>query len=172
MYVPVPSQVELVVGKNRGTAGTVGKYIVTLVKKALFPEGLHHPPDGFHIIRIHGLVIVIKVHPSAQSRNNMTPLFYITQHRGTAGFVEFGYSEFFYIRLGIKSQFRFYKIFYRQPVTVPAETAFYLHALHGLVTGNNVLYGIRYKMTKMGQPRGERRAVIKNILFFSPALGN
>jgi hypothetical protein len=162
-------QVEFVIGKHGGAPGAVGQDVVAFVDEALFPEGFDHPPDGFHVIAVHGLVIVVKIDPPAQAGNHFPPFFYVPEHGGPAGFVESRHPVALNIGLGVEAQFLFDKGFHREAVAVPAEPAFYPLAFHGLIAGNNVLDGAGHKMPEMGQPRGERRAVVEDKVVFGAA---
>jgi hypothetical protein len=163
--IPVAAQVEFVVAEYRGAAGAVGEYVVAFVEQALFPEGLHYPPDGFHVTGVHGFVVVVEVYPAAQAADIVPPFFYIAQHRHPAGFVEFFHAVAFDVGLGIEAQFFFYEGFYRKAVAVPAEAPLHMPALHGLVAGDYVLDSAGYEMAEVGEARCEGGAVVENVLF-------
>ena len=66
-----------------------------LVEKLLLPKLLYHPPDGFHIIGIHGLIVVGKIHPAAHAGDDIFPFLGITEDDGAARFVELSHTEIF-----------------------------------------------------------------------------
>lgn len=35
---------------------------------------LESPPDGLHVVAVHGLVVVLEVNPSTKSSNDLLPL--------------------------------------------------------------------------------------------------
>jgi hypothetical protein len=167
----VAPQVELVVGKHRGAAGAVGQYVVALVEEALFVEGGHDPPDGLHVIRFHGFVIVIEVYPAAQAGDYLPPLPDIAEYRGPAGFVEGGDAVLFDVRFGVEAQFFFDEVFYREAVAVPAETALDPPALHGHVAGDDVLDGAGHKVAEVGHSGGKGGAVVEDEVLAALAPG-
>ena len=176
MDILVAPQGELVVGQHGGAAGAVGQDVMALVEEALVPEGLHDPPDGFHVIAVHGFVVPLKVHPAAQAGDDLLPFPDVAQHRGPAGFVELRDSEALDVRLGVEAQLPFDEVFHRQAVAVPAKTALHLFALHGLVAGDDVLDDAGHKMAEMGHPRGKGGAVVEDVFFgrlrtFPPGYG-
>jgi len=135
---------------------------MTLVDQALVPELLHDPPNGFHVVRFHGLVIVVEIYPAAQAGDNGPPFVDIAEHRSPAGLVEFGDAEFLYIGLGVEAKLFLDEVFHRKAMAVPAEATVYLKALHGFIAGNNVFYGAGHEMSEVGKPGGEWWAVVEH----------
>ena len=106
--IPVTAQVEFVVAEYRGATGAVRKYVVAFVEQALFPEGFHDPPDGFHVTGVHGFVVVVEVHPAAEAADIIAPFFYIAQYRSPAGFDKFFHAVAFNVGSGVEAEFFFY----------------------------------------------------------------
>ena len=135
------------------------------VDPVLIPELFENPPDGFHKLGIHGFVIVVKIDPAAHFGNGFTPVIDVTQHHGTALFVEFIHAEFTDTMHAGNSESILGESFNGQTVGVPAETAFNIFATHGLVTGNDVFDRTGKQMSVVRQTGGKRRAIVKNKLF-------
>jgi hypothetical protein len=146
---------------------------VAFVEEAFFPEGGHDPPDGLHVIGVHGFVVPVKVHPAAQAGDGLAPLFDVALYRGAAGFVETGDAVIFDVGFGVKAQFFFDEVFYGEAVAVPAEAALDVFAPHGLVAGDDVFDGAGYEVPEVGESGGEGGAVVKDIFFpaFPPGHG-
>ena len=168
----VAPQSQLVVGKNGGTAGTVWQDIVAFIQKSLFPQALENPPNGFHVVGVHGFVVVFKVYPAAQAGDGLLPLVYIAKNASTTSLVELGYTVGFNVGFGIEVQFLFNKVFYRKTVAVPAKTALHTIALHGLVAGNNIFDGAGNEVAKMRHSCCKGRSVIEDVLLAILTLGN
>ncbi len=49
-------------------------YLVATVDKALIEHLLEDPPDRLHEPRVHRLVVVVEVDPSAKPRDRVAPL--------------------------------------------------------------------------------------------------
>ena len=168
----VAPQSQLVVGKNGGTAGTIWQDVVAFIQKSLFPQALENPPNRFHVLWVHGFIVVFKVYPAAQASNGLLPLIYIAENAGTTSLVELGYTVGFNVGLGIEAQFLFDKVFYRKTVAVPAKTTLHTKTFHGLVAGNNILDGAGNKVAKMRHSCCKGRTVIEDVLLAILTLGN
>ena len=157
---------KLVCRKNSWTAGTIRKNVFTFIDKAFIPQRFCNPPDWFHVVRVHCLIIMVKVYPTTHTGNCCTPFWSIFKNRCLTFIVEFINSKFFNFMLWVDSQFFFNKIFYRKTMTVPTETAFNLFALHCLVTRNNIFNCWRNEMSKVWKSCCKRRT-IKEYVFFT-----
>ena len=62
--------------------------LASLVDKPLIPQALEHPPLGFHVRKVHGLVGVLHVHPTAKAANNPLPFRNVRKHGCAASFVK------------------------------------------------------------------------------------
>ena len=172
MDILVATQCQLVVGKDGGTAGTIGQDVVALVEEPLLPQTFQHPPDGLHVVGVHGLVVVLEIDPAAQAGDGLLPLVDVAQHAVTAGLVELGHTIGLDVSLGVEPQLLFDEVFHRQAMAVPAKAALHPVTLHGLVAGNDVLYGAGNEMSEMGQSCCKGRAVIEHVLLAILAPGN
>lgn len=172
MDILVASQGQLVVGKDGGAAGAVWQDVVALVQESLFPQALENPPDGFHVVGVHGLVVVLEVHPAPQPGDGLLPLIYIAENAGTTSLVELGHAVLLDICLGVEPQLLFDEVLHRQAVAVPAEAPLHPVALHGLVAGDDVLDGAGNEVAEMGQACCKGRAVIEHVLLAILAPGN
>ena len=172
MDILVASQGQLVVGKDGGAAGAIGQDVVALVEEPLLPQAFQHPPDGLHVVGVHGLVVVVKVNPASQPGDGLLPLVDVAQHAVTAGLVELCHAVGLDVGLGVEPQLLFDEVLHRQAVAVPAEAPLHPVALHGLVAGDDVLDGAGNEVAEMGQACCKGRAVIEHVLLAILALGN
>ncbi len=144
---------------------------MAFVDEPFVPKLLHDPPDGFHVVRLHGLVVVVEIHPAAQAGDDGPPLVHIAEHRSPAGFVELRDAIFFYIGFGVQPELFLNEIFHRKAVAVPAEAAIHLEAFHGFIAGNNILDGAGHEMPKVGKACGEGGAVVENEFWAALPMG-
>jgi len=144
---------------------------VALVDEAFIPEALDDPPDGLHVVGVHGLVVVVKVYPAAGAGHDAAPLVGIPEYYGAAGLIEVGHAVVLDSLLAGYAQLLFHLVLDGEAVAVPAEAALYLEALHCLVAGNDVFYGSGDEMAEVGQTGGEGRAVVEDVFGCSIALG-
>ena len=61
---------------------------MSFVDQPLIPELFEDPPDGFHVIAVHGAVAVFEIDPAAHAFDDLLPFFGIAQNDAPAGFVE------------------------------------------------------------------------------------
>ena len=127
--------------KNSRTAWTVRKNIFSFVDEALIPESFCNPPDRLHELRIHCLVVVIKIYPAAHTGNCCAPFRSILQNRSAAGIIKFVDTEGFNFVLRVKTKLFFNQVFNRKTVTVPAKAALNAFSLHCLIAWNNIFNG-------------------------------
>mmetsp|Transcript_50895 Transcript_50895/g.114448 ORF Transcript_50895/g.114448 Transcript_50895/m.114448 type:complete len:741 (+) Transcript_50895:1036-3258(+) len=71
LFVPLR---DLEVGERRTTGGAVRHDAEGPVDEALVEEFLEDPPAALHERKIHGLVVVVEVHPAAKPLYNLPPL--------------------------------------------------------------------------------------------------
>jgi len=170
VHVLVTAELELVVREDGGTSGAIGEDVVALVDQALVPKSLHHPPDGFHIVGVHGLVVAVEVHPASGARHDAAPFLRVAEHRGAAGLVEVGDAEALDICLGVEAEILLDEVLDGQSVAIPAEASVHLVALHRLEAGNDVLDRAGHEVAEVGKSRGEGGAVVEHEFLLSLAL--
>ena len=172
VYILITAEIQLMIGKHRGTARAIRQNIMPLIQQPLLPQLLHHPPDRLHIRRFHRLIVVIKINPAPQPIDRTPPFLYIPQHTRPARLIKLGNTVLFNVGLRVQPQLFFDQVFYRQPMTVPSKPPLNLLPLHRLITRNNILNRTRHKMPKMRQPRCKGRAVKKHVLISPLTLRN
>ena len=64
------------VGDRGFAARAVQQNSATLIHQAFVVNLLECPPDGFHIIAIHGLVGIIKIHPARNPPDSFSPFIH------------------------------------------------------------------------------------------------
>ena len=151
----------LEVGEGRGELPRVGHDAVALVDAALVPKLLEGPPDALHEGRLHGLVIVVEVHPAADARDGLAPLRHVAQHHGAALLVE-GVDAVPADFVGaVHAQGVLGEGLDGQAVAVPAEAPLHVAPAHGLVPRDDVLDDARQEVAVVGEAGGEGGAVIE-----------
>ena len=120
-----------------------------------------HPPDAFHIVRVHRAVIPVHIDPAPQPLDGLPPLIGIALDGCAAEAVKIPDSHRFDIAFALKLLLLLYFVFDRQTVAVPAEPSFHELSPHRLVSRNDVFYRPGEYVAVMRQTGGERRPVIK-----------
>jgi len=86
---------------------------VALVDEPLIPKRLDDPPDRFHVIGVHRLVVMVEIDPASEARDDLAPLFDVAEDRGAAGLVEFGDAIALDVGFRIEAKFLFNESFDR-----------------------------------------------------------
>ena len=144
--------------------------LVALVNQAAVPQRLDHPPEGLHVPSVHGLVVVVEVHPAAKAGDGLPPLGDVAPDDGPALVVVAGHPKLRHRLLGGHAQLLVDFVLDGQAVAVPAETAQHMAPLHGPVARHDVLDGARDDVAVVRQSGGEGRAVVENVRLFAFAL--
>ena len=153
----------LEVGEHGLERGGHGHHLEALVDQPLVPELLDHPPHRLHVPRVHGLVVVVEIHPASEPRDGLAPLGDVALDDGAALGVVAGHADLG-DGLGRRHAERAVDFLLdRQPVAVPAEAAFDPVALHRPVPRHDVLQHRTHEVAVMGQSGGERRAVVEDV---------
>ena len=137
----------------------VRQHTVALVCQALVVQLLERPHHGFHVRNVQGLVAVLEIDPTGLTMDVRLPLVGVLEHGGTAGVVELVDAHLLDLIHRVDAQFLLRLKLGRQTVSVPAEHAVDLVALHGLVTRDDVLRIAGQQVAIVRQAVGERRAV-------------
>ena len=151
------------VGEHGFKRGGHGHHLEALVDQPLVPELLDYPPHRLHVPRVHGLVVVVEIHPAAEPRDGLAPFRHVALDDGAALGVVAGDAD-----LGDRLRRRHAEgavdlLLDRKPVAVPAEAPFDAVTLHRPVPRHDVLQHRAHKVAVVGQPRGERRAVVEDV---------
>ena len=73
VHVLVATQVEFVGGQHRGAPRAIRHDLMAFVHQTPVVQGLLYPPDRLHEIGVHGLVVVVKVHPAPGTGHDRPP---------------------------------------------------------------------------------------------------
>ena len=155
--------VGLEVGEGGGEGSRVGHDAVATVDLALVEQLLEHPPLGLHEGRVHGLVVVVEVDPAAETLNGMAPLLTVPHDDGAALGVVLLEAHLHDGGLARDAQLLVDLVLDGQAVRVPAEAALDVEALHGPVSGDDVLDGGGEQVAVMGEAGREGRAIVESV---------
>src|SRR5690554_6255037 len=100
---------------------------------------LEYPPDGFHVVGIHGAVPVLPVNPTPHPVDGVLPLLGIAKHNGAALLVEIGNSVLLDGDRTADTQGLLHFKLNWKTVAIPPEPSVHTLSFHGLVTGNGIL---------------------------------
>lgn len=109
------------------------------------------------------LVIVVKVNPSTESLNGLSPFCRVAHDNGAAFFVVFANTELLYGGLAGDAKFLVNLMLNRKTMGIPAKATLNMVALHGPVSGDNVFNDRRQQMAIVRQAGGEGRAIKKGV---------
>ena len=143
---------------------TVRHDAVGLIDAALLPQLLEDPPDALHERGIHGLVVVVEIHPASHARDGFAPLVDIGEHHRAALLVKRSHAELADFMRAADPQRLLRQRLDRQPVAIPAEAALHMTAAHGLVTRHDIFDRARQQMTVVRQAGRKGRTVIKHVI--------
>ena len=153
------------VGEYCGAPRAVWQDIEAFVDKSLVPQLLYYPPDGFHVVGVHGLVVVVKIDPAAHTGHSLPPFACVAEHDLAAGFVELGDSIVLDLLLSGNLKLLLHLVLYRKSMAVPAETAVNQLAFHGHISWVNIFDSTWNKVSEMRKSSCKRRAVVEYIFF-------
>lgn len=155
--------VGLKVGEGGGEGGRVGHDAVATVDLALVEQLLEDPPLGLHEGWVHGLVVVVKVDPAAETLDGVAPLLAVPHDDGAALGVVLFEAHLHDGGLARDAQLLVDLVLDGQAVGVPAEAALDVEALHGPVSGDDVLDGGGQQVAVVGEAGREGRAIVEGV---------
>ena len=130
------------VRSERGAAArAVGDDLVALVKQTLFVDLFERPPFGLDVVVLIGDVGVVHIRPVAHAVAHLLPLGLIFPDGLLALLDERLHAVLFDLFLAVKAEEFFHLKLHRQAMGIPARLAQHVVALHGAVTGDDVLDG-------------------------------
>ena len=142
----------------------VRKNSEALVDQALVIKLLERPHDRFHVVDIHGLVAVVKVHPAGLAVDVLFPLVGVLQHGLSAVFIELFQAHVLDLRLFSDTQLLFRLQLSGQTVGIPAEDTRHVIASHGAIARDDILHITGQQVSIVRQAVCEWRAIIKDVL--------
>ena len=138
--VPVDVRLaHLVVGQRRAAPGAVRADPEVPHEQALVVDRLERPPDGLHVVGVHGAVGGGQVDPVPHPGGERGERVDVPQHRLPAPLVELGDAVGLDVLLAGQAEFLLHGDLHGQPVAVPAGLAGDVEPLHGLEPGKQVL---------------------------------
>ena len=155
---------EFVVAQRRATPRTERGDAVVLLEQSVVEDLLQRPPDAVDVLRRHGPVRLVHVHPVAHAGCHLRESVHVAQDRLATLLVEGLDAVCLDVRLAVESEFTFHGQFHRQPVTVPAGLARDVEALHGAVTRVQVLEDPGLDVMDTGRAVGGGRALVEGPL--------
>ena len=139
-------------------------HLESQIHVSLFKQLPKHPPHGLHELRVQGLVIVVKINPAAHARDGLLPLLAIAHDNAAALLVIVADAHGEHVILGADAELLVDLVLDGQAMAVPAEAARDVVAGGGLVARDDVLDGAGEDVAVVRQARGERRAVVEDVL--------
>mmetsp|Transcript_41792 Transcript_41792/g.110426 ORF Transcript_41792/g.110426 Transcript_41792/m.110426 type:complete len:1093 (+) Transcript_41792:362-3640(+) len=131
------------------------------VDHPLVEELLERPPDALHVAELHGLVVVVKVDPAAEARDDVPPLLGVLLHDAAALLVVLVDAHLHDVGASPDLELRVDDALDRDAVAVPAEAPLHVVAALVRVARDDVLDRAREDVAIVRQPGGERRAVVE-----------
>ena len=151
----------LMVGERGLAAWAVGADPVVPDQQPLVVDGLQRPPDGLDVVRVHGPVGAVKVHPVAEPAGEFLERADVAEYRFTAALVEGRDAVGLDRLLARQPEFLLDRHLDRQPVAVPARLARNVEALHGLEPGEDVLEDPGLDVVHAWRAVGRRRSLVE-----------
>ena len=131
---------DFVARKRSSAAGAVGHYLMTFIEKPFFVDGLERPPDGLDIIIGIGNVGMLHVRPVTDGITHLFPLALVFPN-GFLTFINEGNNAVALdLLLAVKTEGFFNLKLNGKAVSIPTRLAEDVIALHGAVTGDNILH--------------------------------
>ena len=119
-------------------------------------------PDGLNVLVVEGVVGLIEIDPKPHPLGHRFPVADIAHHRFAAAAGELCYADglfnFFFVE---DPQFFFNLVFDRQTMGIPSGFARHMEALHGFITGIDILETARQDVVDAGFAIGRRRPLIE-----------
>ena len=160
----------LVAGKAGSAARAIGNDLMTLIDKTLVRDLLDCPPFRLDVGVMIGNIGVVHIAPVTNCITHAAPFVGVLPDALLALFAEGFDAVTFDILLAVELQKLFNFDLNGKTLGVPTGFTVNNTALHGLVTGNNVLHNTGKNMTDMGLTVSRRRSVIE-CEAFSAATG-
>ena len=157
-------QTSLEVGQGSTARHTKGHDLVSLVDEILVEELTEDPPNTLHEGRVHGLVVVLEVDPSAEAGDGRLPLLGVPRDDGPARLVVLVDAHLQYLIAVGDVELLVDLVLDGEAVAVPPGPALDVLAGHDGVAGHDVLDGAGKDVAVMGQAGGEGRAVVEGEL--------
>lgn len=155
---------QLVVGQAGAAARAPGGDAMVLDQQALVEDLLERPPDGLDVLRVHGPVGVVQVHPVAHAGGQLGEGVGVPGHGLAALGVELGDAVLLDVLLAGEAQLLLHRELDRQAVAVPAGLTGHMVALHGLEAGEHVLEDAGLDVVRAGHAVGGRRTLVEDPL--------
>ncbi len=149
----------------RGAPG-IGEHLEVLVDESPIPQLLEDPPHALHEPEVHGLVVVLEVHPPPDPASDLLPGLRVGLNLGSAGLVEAVDSIGEDLTRAGQSELLLDLHLDGKTVGVPPEAPDHAMAPHGPVAGNHVLDDPCQQVAVVRAPRRERRPVVEGVLRF------
>ena len=158
-------QAGLLIGQRSVLRPRVRQDAEALVDQALVIKLLERPHDGFHVVDIHGLVAVFKVHPAGLAVDVLFPLVGVLQHGLGAVFIELFQAHVLDLRLFSDTQLLFRLQLGGQTVGIPTEDTRHVIASHRAIARDDILHITGQQVAIVRQAICEWRAIIKDVLW-------
>ena len=110
------------------------------------------------------LVIIVKVNPTTQSLDGVSPFLGVAHNNRATLFVVLGNAELHHGSFPRDSKFLVNLVFDGKTMSIPTKAAFDVKALHGPVSRNDILDGGGKKMPIVRKSSRERRPVVESVV--------
>ena len=137
----------------------------SLVDQAFVIKLLERPHDRFHVVDVHGLVAVVKIHPAGLAVDVFFPLVGVFQHGLSAVFIELFQAHVLDLRFISNTQLLFRFQLGGQTVGIPAEDTRHVVACHGAIARNDIFYITGQQVTIVRQAISKGRAIIEDVFW-------
>ena len=136
---------------------------MTLVEQTFIPDLSERPPDRLNIVVMVGDVRVLHIRPEADAVAHDLPVALVGEDAVLTLLDEILDAVLLDLRLAAYAERLFDLQLDRKSVRVPAGLAQYLIALHGAVSGDQILYRAGQNVTDMRLAVSRRRTVEERI---------
>ena len=153
----------LEIGKHGGKRRRDGHDLEAFIDQALVPELLDHPPDRLHVPSVHGLVVVVEIHPAPQPRDGVAPFGHVAFDDGATFGVVARHAKFGDGLLGRHAERLVDFLFDGQAVAIPAKAPLHVAPLHRPVARHHVFQHRRHQIAVVGQTCRKRRPVVEDV---------
>ena len=151
---------DFIVGKRSCTAWAVSLHFKSFIDLILIVNRRETPDHAFHKIQIHREIRILNICPASGMIHKPLPISVGLIHIGSTLFYKGFNSDFiFNVLFPINSKCLFYRLFYRETMTVPTSLSLYFVSSHGSIPWDHILDTSSQKMSIVGTSTRKRRAI-------------
>ena len=124
---------------------------------------LEDVPGRLHEFRVHSLVIVVEVDPSAEPTDDVSPLLGVSHNDASALIIVGLETNLVIVVLSLDSELLIDLVLNGEAVTVPPESSLDVSSVLRPVSGDSVLNGSNHNVSVVREACSEGRTVIEGV---------